>query len=963
MATSYSNVLDESDINYIISLSEVEVARDKVMSRSENVVYFTVELTSDIKDKLLSQMGLDLSNVSKIPMRWIRGDTRPHIDSGDVFENTYLVYLTDSEGSLVIGDETLPISKNTGYVFNEGLHHETIGTGNEPRLLLGPMSEHGIPVGIYTISVPGNTTIHLRDTEGTIEYSLDEDIWTEIFRPCLIENTSTSDGYVKVVLNNDMTFTDAFWYFVMGSGYIQFGDENLNEDGSIPIIYISGVSDYPGLIQNGYDGGNGYERIRVYNIDVRAINETTLATGAGWLGQAYFCNSVGYNYIINCTSDGDVNVNGGGIVGEHTAPNGGNLEITGCYAYGDITDQAGGLVGYNAAIDSGYIQIKSCYATGIIDGDEAGGLVGKNAANNNATVDIIDCYTTGNITGAESGGLVGSYAGSSGGVVNVSYSYTRGGIMGSGAGGIVGSNAVTFNISNCYVSGDVTDGTITSGVVGSNHGDVVINHTYTCGAMGSGDNYFFIGDDTVPETCYSEAEHSTSGWNTTNANTVLDDVPTDAIGLRWMATVINEPYELTRMGYTPYTRAIIVNESLYREYAVMTFGNTPEKDMDNADYTAEFDPQDYQETFFPDMADFIDENIVLGDKEEGTKNEASYWDDLGNDVFDDWGYFYLYDVTDGKYYFPLLTPQNEADGVITTQTFTAFERSFTIKHGWATRGIFKFEITVADELPFIFGGYGNMGSDGDEEIEDRTYSYTIGGNSRTLYYHYHAESGDSNERLLSYFIPHNNDENNEQTYHAYYDSDDMSIMSKVVTTGLTVYFAKSNDVKVWVVEQLKVAANEAEYTVNPGDSTSAALIEERNYLLLGMTGGDEDSYETITVDTATGVITTTSSTAAGEYVLYIRNTGSYHISTYTLIISESENVETAESPSNIRPCGTNGYDLALYQFTVFSKLFVPITAPSTATSTGNKGDVRFGNGYIYVCVAPNTWKRAAIATW
>lgn len=54
MATSYSNVLDESDINYIISLSEVEVARDKVMSRSENVVYFTVELTSDIKDKLLS---------------------------------------------------------------------------------------------------------------------------------------------------------------------------------------------------------------------------------------------------------------------------------------------------------------------------------------------------------------------------------------------------------------------------------------------------------------------------------------------------------------------------------------------------------------------------------------------------------------------------------------------------------------------------------------------------------------------------------------------------------------------------------------------------------------------------------------------------------------------------------------------------------------------------------------------
>jgi hypothetical protein len=39
------------------------------------------------------------------------------------------------------------------------------------------------------------------------------------------------------------------------------------------------------------------------------------------------------------------------------------------------------------------------------------------------------------------------------------------------------------------------------------------------------------------------------------------------------------------------------------------------------------------------------------------------------------------------------------------------------------------------------------------------------------------------------------------------------------------------------------------------------------------------------------------------------------------------------------------------------------TAPATATSTGTLGEIRIVNGFIYVCVATNTWQRAAIATW
>lgn len=39
------------------------------------------------------------------------------------------------------------------------------------------------------------------------------------------------------------------------------------------------------------------------------------------------------------------------------------------------------------------------------------------------------------------------------------------------------------------------------------------------------------------------------------------------------------------------------------------------------------------------------------------------------------------------------------------------------------------------------------------------------------------------------------------------------------------------------------------------------------------------------------------------------------------------------------------------------------TAPASATDTGTLGEIRIDANYIYICVATNTWKRSAIATW
>ena len=38
-------------------------------------------------------------------------------------------------------------------------------------------------------------------------------------------------------------------------------------------------------------------------------------------------------------------------------------------------------------------------------------------------------------------------------------------------------------------------------------------------------------------------------------------------------------------------------------------------------------------------------------------------------------------------------------------------------------------------------------------------------------------------------------------------------------------------------------------------------------------------------------------------------------------------------------------------------------APATASSTGTAGEIRYDANYVYICVATNTWKRAALATW
>ena len=146
MASIFANMLSDEEVHYLNALPEVLNAKASLDSRPSGMVYFSIPVTDSIRTSLQSKFGLVAG--SSIPMRWMKGDTKPHIDVGaSPFENTYLVYLNDSPGELIVDSHAYPIRANSGFVFNEGLSHETQHTENVPRLLMGPMNELMEPVG------------------------------------------------------------------------------------------------------------------------------------------------------------------------------------------------------------------------------------------------------------------------------------------------------------------------------------------------------------------------------------------------------------------------------------------------------------------------------------------------------------------------------------------------------------------------------------------------------------------------------------------------------------------------------------------------------------------------------------------------------------------------------------------------------------------------------------------------
>ena len=501
------------------------------------------------------------------------------------------MYLSDSVGTLDVDGQSYPIVRGTGYVFSEGLMHGSSGGGAEPRLLLGPMNNAGVHVGVpitpTVINANPLQTIYIQQGDGYIEYSLDQESWYGIYWPCTINNNEPGPFPVFVSFITDITLISNEHYFIVGTSSIIFGDIMLKPDGSRPIITIADSGAYPGLVQNGTSSSEGHGYIVILNLEIEARVESALAEEAGWFAQAHYGGNSGSsendsNFIVNCSTSAPIGYNCGGIAGSYLAKDGGYINIVGCYTTGIIGENSGGIIGIHAGELGGHVNIARCFSTGSI-GNSAGGIAGTYCGGHDGNIQIANCYSTGTIS-IRGGGIVGIYCGNDGnetlGTVEIYRCYSNGEI-GEDAGGIVGSTPGGYiTVTNCMSSGIIANSGFSGGIYGESfdYSKQSAQYCYTSGLKPdviTGGIYGGSNSNNLANSIgnYSEENNSGTGWTDSNAKTTLLGSPTTTMyGLHWcQPDGYNTPFKLSLSWFSPYVfnvESIFENNIAFEETIV-----------------------------------------------------------------------------------------------------------------------------------------------------------------------------------------------------------------------------------------------------------------------------------------------------------------------------------------------------------------------------------------------------------
>ena len=81
------------------------------------------------------------------------------------------------------------------------------------------------------------------------------------------------------------------------------------------------------------------------------------------------------------------------------------------------------------------------------------------------------------------------------------------------------------------------------------------------------------------------------------------------------------------------------------------------------------------------------------------------------------------------------------------------------------------------------------------------------------------------------------------------------------------------------------------------------------------------------------------------------------------IPTEDTQVLVPAKPAQFETDGTTPKPYVLATTQDLPTMTTANAAPSSATDTGVKGDIRIDANYIYICIATNTWKRCPLTTW
>lgn len=226
------NILLQNEIEVILNHPVVKMNKEKLSTMTK--VDFFIDLNIP---KLKTDLGIELTS---IPMRWIKGDTPPHKDKGESpFTKTHLIYVTDSPGSLILDEQSYPIRAGDAHVFNEGIEHSTVNTGDNARLMIGPMSEMGKHVGgSPSIGIVFFNNESLNNYFVYVTYNLDSTITMFDLPPPIPDSTS------DYIIQNISTNSD--WVIPSGKKFGGWKFISVPDSSFVPIdgnpstIYIPG---------------------------------------------------------------------------------------------------------------------------------------------------------------------------------------------------------------------------------------------------------------------------------------------------------------------------------------------------------------------------------------------------------------------------------------------------------------------------------------------------------------------------------------------------------------------------------------------------------------------------------------------------------------------------------------------------------------------------------------------------
>lgn len=109
------------------------------------------------------------------------------------------------------------------------------------------------------------------------------------------------------------------------------------------------------------------------------------------------------------------------------------------------------------------------------------------------------------------------------------------------------------------------------------------------------------------------------------------------------------------------------------------------------------------------------------------------------------------------------------------------------------------------------------------------------------------------------------------------------------------------------------------------------------------------------------VLTNGNTTNLGMTVANLTVTNTLNV--VTLSVNSSISVINVSSNGTINAVSISTSNLTANIQTLNTLIVNSAAAPASVSSTGLRGEVRWDADYVYVCVANNSWKRAALTTW